>query len=631
MTSAPQTAFVDKPPIELPHPVRMRILFMVMIGVFLAALDQTVVGTALPKIITDLGGNDLYTWAFTAYLLTSTISGPLYGKLSDLFGRRPIFLFGIGIFMVGSLLAGLSQEMWHLIGARGIQGLGAGALFPIALAVIGDLFSPSERGRYQGLFGAVFGLSVLIGPAIGGLLTDTVGWPFVFFFNLPIGAVVFYVVWRNLPSYHLGGDKPVIDYVGAALFTAALVPILIGLTNKQSADWTDPIVGGLILVGLVIGIVFLVAEARAREPIVPLELFRIRSFSISVAAFFLASFGFLAAVVFLPRWFQVVNGSSATESGYQILPLLGRSDHLGDGGRPAGRTDGPVQGADLRALVTMAAGLWLLTNLRADTPIPLVWLWMFITGIGVGPSFAVFTLIVQNSVPIQRLGTATSNLTFFQSVGGTIGLAITGTIFGTTLAAEAPRQLVRRASRRSSPRPVAVNSMRRPRSAISARRSSPRSQKRSGPRSNRSSRRSSTRSIRPCRSRPRARSTWVWLRRCWRRSSSPGSRRSAWEPQSPSPIADTSGSGTTIRSRRPARNASCREGARWSAGGGSPGFVVSGSDGHSRDGTGDSGVQTREGPFVGNGDRLDQPRVGGERFGKYETPGEHRSDGGVFL
>ena len=442
MTSAPQTAFVDKPPIELPHPVRMRILFMVMIGVFLAALDQTVVGTALPRIITDLGGNDLYTWAFTAYLLTSTISGPLYGKLSDLFGRRPIFLFGIGVFMVGSLLAGLSQEMWHLIGARGIQGLGAGALFPIALAVIGDLFSPSERGRYQGLFGAVFGLSVLIGPAIGGLLTDTVGWPFVFFFNLPIGAVVFYVVWRNLPSYHLGGDKPVIDYVGAALFTAALVPILIGLTNKQSADWTDPIVGGLILVGLMIGIVFLVAEARAQEPIVPLELFRIRSFSISVAAFFLASFGFLAAVVFLPRWFQVVNGSSATESGYQILPLLGGLIISATAaGQLVART-GRYKALIFAALVTMAAGLFLLTDLRADTPIPLVWLWMFITGIGVGPSFAVFTLIVQNSVPIQRLGTATSNLTFFQSVGGTIGLAITGTIFGTTLAAEAPRQLV---------------------------------------------------------------------------------------------------------------------------------------------------------------------------------------------
>ena len=442
MTSAPQTWLMDKPPIELPHPVRMRILFMVMIGVFLAALDQTVVGTALPRIITDLGGNDLYTWAFTAYLLTSTISGPLYGKLSDLFGRRPIFLFGIGIFMVGSLLAGLSQEMWHLIAARGIQGLGAGALFPIALAVIGDLFAPSERGRYQGLFGAVFGLSVLIGPAIGGLLTDTVGWPFVFFFNLPIGAVVFVVVWRNLPSYHPGGERPVIDYLGAVLFTTALVPILIGLTNKQSADWTDPTVGGLILVGLVIALVFLVAESRAREPIVPLELFRIRSFSISVAAFFLASFGFLAAVVFLPRWFQVVNGSSATESGYQILPLLGGLIISATAaGQLVART-GRYKSLIFIALVTMAGGLWLLTNLRADTPIPLVWLWMFITGIGVGPSFAVFTLIVQNSVPVARLGTATSNLTFFQSVGGTIGLAMTGTIFGTTLAAEAPRQLV---------------------------------------------------------------------------------------------------------------------------------------------------------------------------------------------
>ena len=219
----------------------MRVLGAVMIGIFLAALDQTVVGTALPRIITDLGGNDLYTWAFTAYLLTSTISGPLYGKLSDLFGRRPIFLFGIGVFMVGSLLAGLSQEMWQLVAARGVQGLGAGALFPIALAVIADLFAPSERGRYQGLFGAVFGLSVLIGPAIGGLITDTVGWPFVFFFNLPIGAVVFFMVRRYLPLYHLAGERPKIDYLGAALFTAALVPILVGLTNKRLGRLERPV------------------------------------------------------------------------------------------------------------------------------------------------------------------------------------------------------------------------------------------------------------------------------------------------------------------------------------------------------------------------------------------------------
>jgi EmrB/QacA subfamily drug resistance transporter len=442
VTSSSQAqGFVDRPPIEVPHPVRMRVLFMVMIGVFLAALDQTVVGTALPRIITDLGGNELYTWAFTAYLLTATISGPLYGKLSDLFGRRPIFLFGIGVFMVGSLLAGLAQEMWQLIGARGIQGLGAGALFPIALAVIGDLFAPSERGKYQGLFGAVFGLSVLIGPAIGGLLTDSIGWPFVFFFNLPIGAIVFAVVWRNLPAYHLGDDKPSIDYVGAALFTAALVPILVGLTNKQSADWTDPSVGGLIALGAVIALGFLFVESRVREPIVPLALFRIRSFTLSVLAFFLASFGFFATVVFLPRWFQVVNGSSATESGYQILPLLGGLILSATGaGQIVART-GRYRLLLVGALVMMAAGLLLLTNLRADTPIPLVWLWMFVAGLGVGPTFAVFTLVVQNSVPIERLGTATSNLTFFQQVGGTVGLAITGTIFGTTLVEEAPRQL----------------------------------------------------------------------------------------------------------------------------------------------------------------------------------------------
>jgi EmrB/QacA subfamily drug resistance transporter len=441
-STQPTFAVPDRPPVALPHPVRMRVLGAVMIGVFLAALDQTVVGTALPRIITDLGGNDLYTWAFTAYLLTSTISGPLYGKLSDLFGRRPIMLFGIGVFMLGSLLAGLSQEMWQLVGARGIQGLGAGALFPIALAVIADLFAPSERGRYQGLFGAVFGLSVLVGPAIGGLITDTIGWHFVFFLNIPIGALVFAVVWRNLPLYHLAGVKPKIDYLGAALFTGALVPILVGLTNKQTADWTDPAVGGLLALGAVILIAFLVVEARVREPIVPLDLFRNRSFTVSVTAFFLASFGFFATVVFLPRWFQVVGGSSATISGYQMLPLLaGLIFSAIAAGQIVART-GRYRLLLAGALLLMAFGLFMLSNLRAETPLPVLWAWMVVTGLGVGPTFAVFTLVVQNNVPVERIGTATSNLTFFQQVGGTVGLAVTGTIFATSLADQLPSQLV---------------------------------------------------------------------------------------------------------------------------------------------------------------------------------------------
>jgi EmrB/QacA subfamily drug resistance transporter len=353
-----------------------------------------------------------------------------------------VFLFGIAVFVIGSLLSGFSQSMPWLIVARGIQGLGAGALFPIALAIIGDIFSPSERGRYQGLFGAVFGLSILIGPAIGGLITDTIGWHWVFFINIPIGAAVFYIVWRTLPSYHLALDKPRIDYLGAALFTAALVPILLGLTNKAGRDWTDPAVGGLIVIGAIVLAVFFWVESRAPEPIVPLNLFRNRSFTISIGATFLAAIGFFATVVFLPRWFQVVNHSSATESGYQILPLLGGLIFSAiASGQIVSRT-GRYKMLILFALLMVAIGLFGLSTMRVDTPIPILWAWMFVTGLGVGPTFAVFILIVQASAPIAQLGTATSSLTFFQQVGGTVGLAITGTIFASTMTNEIPGQLI---------------------------------------------------------------------------------------------------------------------------------------------------------------------------------------------
>src|SRR5438128_8617816 len=247
-------------PVLVDPRTRTQIVAAVLLGLFLGALDQTVVGTALPRIVTDLHGNDIYTWAFTAYILTATISGPIYGKLSDLFGRRPILLFAVAVFLIGSLLAGLSQEMWQLIAFRAVQGLGAGALFPVAIAVIGDLFDASERGKYQGLVGAVFGLSSLIGPAIGGIITDTIGWHWVFFVNLPIGLIVFGVIWQTLPRARPSGTAPRIDYVGAAVLIAALVPILIGLTNKQNGDWGDPAVGGLIVVGLLISAAFVWLE-----------------------------------------------------------------------------------------------------------------------------------------------------------------------------------------------------------------------------------------------------------------------------------------------------------------------------------------------------------------------------------
>src|SRR2546425_6521554 len=420
---------------------RMQIVVAVMLGLFLAALDQTVVGTALPRIVTDLHGNDIYTWAFTAYLLTATISGPIYGKLSDLFGRRPVLLFAVGVFLLGSLFAGFSREMWQLVGFRAVQGLGAGALFPVALAVIGDLFDPAERGKYQGLVGAVFGLSSLIGPAIGGVITETIGWQWVFFVNLPVGAVVFTVIWRTLPSARPSATAPRIDYLGATVLVAALVPIPIGLTNKQTGNWTDPAVGWLIAAGLVIAGLFVWVESRAIDPIVPLELFRNRSFTISVIAMFMASMAFFAPVVFLPRWFQVVGGASATQSGYQILALLGGliiSAILS--GQLVART-GRYKPPALAAPVVLAAGLFLLSNLRADTPLPVLWAWMFVAGLGVGPMFSVFTLVVQGAVAPQQIGTATSSLTLFQQLGGSVGLAIAGTVFGSRLVEELPRQL----------------------------------------------------------------------------------------------------------------------------------------------------------------------------------------------
>ncbi len=421
---------------------RLEILGAILLALFLFALDQTVVGTALPVIVTDLNGNSLYVWVVTIYLLTSTISGPVYGKLSDLFGRRPVILFAVSLFLISSILSGLSQNMAELILFRGLQGLGGGAVFPVALAVVADLYTPAERGKYLGLFGAVFGVSFLIGPAIGGVITDTVGWHWIFYVNVPIGLISLVIMWRLMPAIKRPDAARHIDYIGAAVFAVAISLVLIGLTNKGSGDWTDGAVGGLILAGLVIGAVFLWIESRAADPIVPLGLFRIRNFSVSVAAMFFAAFGFFGAVIFLPRYFQTVTGASATISGYNLLPLVGGlivSATLS--GQIVART-GRYKLLMLGSLVLLAVGLVLLTNLSAQTDRPVLWLWMVIAGLGIGPSFAVFTLVVQNSVNPDRIGVATASLTFFQQIGGTIGLTFAGSLLATRLVTEIPKQLV---------------------------------------------------------------------------------------------------------------------------------------------------------------------------------------------
>jgi EmrB/QacA subfamily drug resistance transporter len=411
-----------------------------MLALFLGALDQTIVGTALPQIITELNGANLYTWVVTIYLLASTVTVPIYGKLSDMYGRKPLLLIGVGLFLVGSALAGLSQNIEQLILFRGIQGLGAGALFPIALATIGDLYSAKERGRYQGLFGAVFGLSSLVGPALGGWLTDTFSWHLIFYVNLPIGLLSIAIILLELPTIK-GRANQKIDFLGAIVFAAGIIPVLIGLTNVQSNAFATPEVAGLIAAGLGILCLFLFIETKADEPIIPLELFKNRTFAAAAAASFFASFGFFAAIIFLPRYFQTVLGETATNSGYATLPLLLGViiSSVGAGLMVARR--GRYKSLILGAIALVTVGSLLLTNIKADTDPWVLRGWMFLAGLGIGPTLSVFTIVVQNAVPFKFLGTATSNLTFFRQVGGSVGLAIVGSYFGGQLTTTIPSEL----------------------------------------------------------------------------------------------------------------------------------------------------------------------------------------------
>ncbi len=292
---------------------------------------------------------------------------PFYGKLSDVYGRKPLLMIGITLFLIGSALSGLSQEMWQLILFRGIQGLGAGALFPISLAVIGDLFTPAERGRYQGLFGAVFGISFIVGPALGGFLTDQVSWHWVFYVNIPIGFVSLYTIWRLLPTMKAKNASRNFDYLGGAVFTISMILLLVGLTNKQAADWTAPQVGGLIAAGLIGTVIFLVIEWFAKEPIVPLDLWRGRTYSSSMLSTFFVSFGFFGAIIFLPRWFQVVRHDSATASGYEIFPLLiGLIGSSIVAGLIVSRT-GKYKALIIAALAIMVVGLIILSQTITTT------------------------------------------------------------------------------------------------------------------------------------------------------------------------------------------------------------------------------------------------------------------------
>ena len=421
------------PAVEVNSRARFEILGAILLALFLGALDQTIVGPVLPTIAKDLNGIDLYTWVVTAYLVTSTAAIPVYGKLSDLYGRKPMLVVGICLFLVGSILSGLSQTMWQLILFRGVQGLGAGALFPISLAVIGDLFTPAERGKYQGLFGAVFGIAFLVGPAIGGLLTEHLSWHWIFFVNVPVGFISLYLIGRLLPTVRTAGARFTLDIPGVVLLTAAIVPTLIALTLAETSSWVDPAVLGWFAVGLISLAAFLFAETRAEDPVIPLDLFKNRTFAVSAVATLFAIFGFSTLIIFLPLWFQVVQGDSPTASGYALFPFLAGlivSSILA--GQIVSRT-GRYKILLAVAMATLTLGLALFTNLRDDTSTPALWAWMLIAGLGVGPTMAIFTLIEQNDVPFARLGTATSDLTLIRQIGTSLGLTVAFTFFRNNL------------------------------------------------------------------------------------------------------------------------------------------------------------------------------------------------------
>jgi EmrB/QacA subfamily drug resistance transporter len=400
-----------------------------LLGMVLASLDQTIVATALPTIAGDLHGLSHLSWVVTAYLLASTASTPLWGKLGDLYGRKIFFQAAIVIFLVGSVLSGLSSSMLELIAFRAVQGIGGGGLMIGAQAIIGDVVSPRERGRYEGFFGAVFGVTSVIGPLVGGFIVTNLSWRWIFYVNLPIGAVALVVTTIVLPSA-LTRVHHVIDYLGTLVLAAAASGlVLLATLGGTTYPWVSAPIILLGVVSLVLVGIFVVVERRAAEPVLPLRLFSNRMFSVSSVVGFVVGFAMFGAITYLPQYMQIVRGASPTGSGLQLLPLMA-------GLLLTSITSGllitkwgrykvfPVLGTAL-----MTIGMYLLSMLAVGTNTIDSSLYMFVLGVGIGGVMQVLVIAVQNAVPYEDLGVATAGATFFRSIGGSFGTAVFGAIF----------------------------------------------------------------------------------------------------------------------------------------------------------------------------------------------------------
>lgn len=407
-----------------------------LLVMFLAALDQTIVATALPTIVGDLGGLSHISWVVTAYLLAQTAVTPLYGKLGDMYGRKIVLQSALVVFLAGSALCGLSRSLDELIAFRALQGLGGGGLMVSAQAAIGDVVPPRERGRYTGLFGAVFGLASVAGPLLGGFLTSDLSWRWIFYVNLPLGVVALFVLAATLPTVSERVHHT-IDYLGTALLAAGLSAIvLLASLGGTSFPWGSAVIVGLGIAGPLLLVGFLAAERRAREPVLPLRLFTNRVFATTSAVGFVVGFALFGAVTYLPLFLQVVQGASPTASGLQLLPLMGGLLITSIGSGQVITRTGRYRLFPIAGTAVMALGLYLLSTMDPASTRETIFAFMFVLGLGLGMVMQVLVLAVQNAVEYSDLGVATSGATLFRSIGGSLGTATLGAIFANSLRSE---------------------------------------------------------------------------------------------------------------------------------------------------------------------------------------------------
>jgi EmrB/QacA subfamily drug resistance transporter len=423
----------------LTHREILIIMSGLMTGLLLAALDQTIVSTALKSIVEDFNGLNHYTWVVTAYLLTSTASTPLYGKISDLYGRRPVYQFSIIVFLIGSLLAGLSTSMEQLIITRAIQGLGAGGLMGLTFVIIGDLVAPRERGKYQGLFGAVWGLSSVAGPLLGGFFSDNgtilgiTGWRWIFYINLPFGILDLVVtsIVLHIPKVK---REHKIDYFGAFLLVIAVTALLIGLSVLGPENgWTESRTLIAIIGGTLVSLMFVIWEGRAVEPILPLTLFQNRTFTLTSIIAFVIGAGMFGAIIMLPLYLQIIQGNSATAAGLKLIPLmLGILTFTIASGRLITK-NGKYKIYPVVGSIVMSFGIFLMSTAKVATPYWQIAIFAVVVGAGLGLTMQTIVIALQNAVDFKDLGIATSSNTFFRSLGGAFGTAIFGTILSNRL------------------------------------------------------------------------------------------------------------------------------------------------------------------------------------------------------